>query len=416
MLDIVDGFATARVPQGPGVAIVTQSGGAGVLMSDRAEEMGLTVPDLAPATVARLRAVLPAFAATGNPVDVTAQFIADPSMLRDSVKAVLADPAVDVAVVWLQLMDGFVDTLSETFRQIRDEVDKPFVVAWVAAPEAGLAALRDLGIAAFRGAEPAVDAVAAMVHWGQAQRDWSADAAARSALAETMPDPSVPRAGGVLPTLDAAALLGAAGVPLAATELSTTAEGAVEAAERLGWPVVLKIESPDILHKTEVGGVAVGVADAAALRAAWHQITDNARRHAPEARISGVVVQAMGRGTVEIVLGVQDDPVFGPVIMVGLGGVLVEMLADVVFAKAPVTTRQAAALLDRLRGRALLDGVRGAAPVERAALARLIADLSRFAAANAGRIASLDLNPVLAGPDGALAVDWLLCSADEPPP
>lgn len=409
MLDIVDAFATAKIPEGPGVAIVTQSGGAGVLMSDRAEEVGLSVPDLAPATVARLREILPAFAATGNPVDVTAQFIADPSMLRESVKAVLADPQVDVAVVWLQLMDGFVDRLTETFRQIRDEADKPFVVAWVAAPEAGLTALRDLGIATFRGAEPAIDAVAAMVDWGAARRGWQADAAARDALA--LPAPSVPRTGVVVPTVEAAALLGAAGVPLAAVELAEDADAAVAAAGRLGWPVVMKIESPDIPHKTEVGGVAMGLADAEAVRAAFARLVGSARAHAPEARIAGVVVQAMGHGTVEMVIGVQDDPVFGPVVMAGFGGVLVEVLADVTFARAPVTEAQARAMLDRLRGRALLDGVRGAPPVDRGALAGLIAAVSRFAAANAGRIASLDLNPVLAGPEGAVAVDWLLCAA-----
>lgn len=412
MLDIVDAFATTRPPEGPNVAIVTQSGGAGVLMSDRAEELGLIVAELAPATVARLRAVLPAFAATGNPVDVTAQFIADPGMLRDSVGAVLDDPGVDVAVIWLQLMDGFVDKLTETFREIRDAVEKPFVVAWVAAPDAGLAALRDLGIACFRGAEPAIEAVAAMTDWRATQRAWAADAPARAALAAGLPAPSLPCTGGVLPTIDAAGHLKA--LPLVPSRLARSADEAVSAAQALGWPVVLKIESPDILHKTEIGGVAVGVADADALRDAYAQIMASATARAPDARISGVIVQAMGRGSVEMVIGVQDDPVFGPVVMVGFGGVLVEVLSDVVFAKAPVTQAQAGAMLERLKGRALLDGVRGAAPVDRNALTAMIAEVSRFAAANAGRIATLDLNPVLAGSEGVAAVDWLLLTHPAP--
>lgn len=411
MLDVVDAFATAKVPAGPGVAVVTQSGGAGVLMSDRAEEVGLSLPELAPETVSRLREILPAFAATGNPVDVTAQFIADPSMLRESVKAVLADPKVDVAVVWLQLMDGFVDRLTETFRQIRDEVDKPFVVAWVAAPEAGLKALRDLGIAAFRGAEPAIDAVAAMVDWGAARRAWQDDASARTALSGSLPEPSVPRTGDALSTMEGARLLADAGVPLAAVNLVEDVDAAVSAAERLGWPVVMKIESPDILHKTEVGGVAVGLADADAVRGAWTRLMANARTGAPEARVAGMVVQEMAPGTLEMVIGVQDDPVFGPVVMVGFGGILVEVLADVTFARAPVTPAQAMGMLGRLRGRALLDGVRGAPPVDRRALAALISSVSVFAAANAGRIASLDLNPVLVGPERTVAVDWLLYAA-----
>ncbi|WP_071795860.1 acetate--CoA ligase family protein [Natronohydrobacter thiooxidans] len=412
MLDIVDAFATTRPPEGPNIAIVTQSGGAGVLMSDRAEELGLTVAELSPATVARLRDVLPAFAATGNPVDVTAQFIADPGMLRESVCSVLADPGVDVAVIWLQLMEGFVDKLTQTFREIRDTVEKPFVVAWVAAPDAGLAALRDLGIACFRGADPAIEAVAAMTDWRAAQRAWAMDASARAALMADLPAPSLPCTGGVLPTMQAAAHLAA--LPLVPTRLARTADEAVTAAQDLGWPVVLKIESPDILHKTETGGVAVGLANETALRAAHAQIMANAASHAPDARISGVIVQATGRGSVELVLGVQDDPVFGPVVMVGFGGVLVEVLSDVVFAKAPVTQAQARAMLERLKGRALLDGVRGAAPVDRDALCALISEVSRFAAANAGRIATLDLNPVLAGSEGVIAVDWLLLTHSGP--
>jgi acyl-CoA synthetase (NDP forming) len=311
-------------------------------------------------------------------------------------------------VIWLQLMDGFVDKLTQTFREIRDSVDKPFVVAWVAAPEAGLAALRDLGIACFRGAEPAIDAVAAMVDWRASQRDWAADAPARAALVTGLPAPSLPRTGAALPTIEAARQLSA--LPLAPALLATTPDQAVAAAQSLGWPVALKIESPDILHKTEIGGVAVGLADDAALRDAFAQIMLNAETRAPDARISGVIVQAMGRGTVEMVIGVQDDPVFGPVVMVGLGGVLVEVMADVAFTKAPVTDAQAHKMLERLKGCAILDGVRGAPAVDRKALAQMIAQVSRFAAANAGRIATLDLNPVLAGPDGVIAVDWLLCT------
>ena len=408
MLDIVDLFTSTAIPQGRGVAIVTQSGGAGVLMSDRAEEVGLKVPTLAPETVARLRQALPAFASTGNPVDVTAQFIADPSMLTESVKAVLDDPQVDIAVVWLQLMDGFVDRLTETFRQIRDETTKPFVVAWVAAPEAGLKALRDLGIGVLRGGEPAIDAIAALVEWGEARAAWRADAAARAATA--LPAPALPASAGPVPTIEAAAVLADAGVPLAAVELARTADEAVAAAGRLGYPVALKIESPDILHKTEAGGVLIGLKDADAVRAGFERIVGNAADRAADARVSGVVVQAMGSGTVEMVIGLRNDPVFGPVVMAGLGGIFVEVLKDVAFARAPVTEAQALAMLDRLRGRAMLDGVRGAPPVDRAALARCIAAVSRFGAANADRLDELDLNPVLAGPDGTVAVDWLLLS------
>lgn len=406
MLDIVDMMTKTDVPKGRGVGIITQSGGAGVLMSDRSEEVGLNVPQLAPATVKRLRDVLPAFGAAGNPVDVTAQFIADPSMLKESVKAVLDDPKVHIAAIWLQLMDGFVDTLTETFRQIRDETDKPFVVAWVAAPEEGLQALRDLGICALRGAEPVIDAIAAMVEWGEARDAALADTTVLAPVA--LPAP----AAGPLPTVDAAAMLDAFGVPLAPLALATTPDEAVAAAERLGWPVALKIESPDILHKTEIGGVEIAIKDADALRASFDRIMTRAHDGAPNAHFSGLIVQKMGIGTVEMVLGLRRDPIFGPVVMVGLGGVFIEVLKDVVFHRAPVSEAAAGRMLDRLQGRMMLDGVRGAAPVDRAALCRTIAAVSRFGAASADWLEELDLNPVLAGPDGVVAVDCLMIARD----
>ncbi|MHA7826753.1 MAG: acetate--CoA ligase family protein [Roseovarius sp.] len=405
MLDIVDMSTTTACPQGRGVGIVTQSGGAGVLMSDRAEEVGLNVPHLSEQTVARLRDILPAFGAAGNPVDVTAQFIADPSMLKESVKAVLDDPDVHVAAVWLQLMDGFVDTLTKTFRELKEETEKPFVVSWVAAPEEGLRALRELGICALRGAEPTIDAIAALVDWEEARQSRLADAGEKS------DQPALPAPGpGFVSTTKSVSLLRDAGVPVARVGLATSCEQAIKHAERIGWPVALKIESPDILHKTETGGVEIGLGDADSLRAAYERITFRAAQAAPEARIDGVIVQQMGSGTVEMVIGLRRDPGFGPVVMVGMGGILIEVQKDVVFNRAPVTETEAARMLEKLKGKVMLDGVRGAPAVDRKALCQMISAVSRFGAASADWLEELDLNPVLAGPDGVIAVDCLLIS------
>ncbi|MEE8559986.1 MAG: acetate--CoA ligase family protein, partial [Alphaproteobacteria bacterium] len=289
---------------------------------------------------------------------------------------------------------------------IRDETDKPFVVSWVAAPEAGIAALRELGICTLRGGEPTIDAIAALVEYGRAQKRWQADAAARATI--ELPEVRLPAASGPVPTVEAARLLEAADVPLAGVRLCTTAEEAVAAADAFGYPVVMKIESPDILHKTEADGVEVGLADADAVSTAIARIMANAPVYDADARISGVVVQEMEAGTVELVVGLRQDPVFGMVLMVGLGGILVEIQKDVVFHRAPVTEDQALGMLERLKGAKLLDGVRGKPAVDRTKLAQVIATVSRFGAAAQGRLAELDLNPVLAGPDGAVAIDWLM--------
>jgi acyl-CoA synthetase (NDP forming) len=406
MLDLVEVFARCRLPAGPGLAIITQSGGAGVLAADRAEEVGLPVPVLAPDTQRRLREVIPGFGSSANPVDITGQFVAEPGLLRDAVRIALDDPQVHVALVWLQLMDAHVDTLLGMFAEIQEAVAKPFVVCWVAAPERALAALRERGIAVLRGAEPAVDACAALARYAAAREEFLADEAARAAL--STPALELPAVAGPVPTVAARALLARAGVDTVACELAADADAAAAAAQRLGYPVALKIESPDILHKTEAKGVRLGLHDAQAVGRAFAEIVESAHRHRDGARVAGVIVQAMAAGAVELIVGLQRDRDFGMVVMAGLGGIHVEVLKDVVFRPAPVTQAEARRMLDELRGRALLDGVRGGAAVDRAAIARLISAVSCLGAGAGGRLASLDLNPVLAGPDGAVAVDWRL--------
>ena len=406
LLDMVESFVNTKLPQGPGVGIITQSGGAGVLMADRAEELGLTVPELGAETVSRLASIIPAFGTTGNPVDLTAQFIAEPAILRDSVKVMLDDPAVDIAVIWFQLMNQFVPELVEIFRALKAELDKPFIVVWVAGPDDGIAALHALEIAVLRGAEPAIDAVAGLVAYRSALAGWAETKSARAAI--QLPGLSGELPGGTMPSMAARDALAAAGVKLVGAELAVTVEAALDAAARFGYPLAMKIESPDLPHKTEAGGVRLGVANAAEVRRAFDGIMANAARHAPGARIDGIVVQEMAAGAVELVVGLKRDPVFGPVVMAGLGGVFVEVLRDVTFRKCPVTEAEALAMLADLKGAAMLDGVRGAAPVDRQAVARLIAAASRLGAVMGDRLVELDLNPVLAGPDGAVAVDWLM--------
>ena len=406
MLDIVEVLGMAKLPQGRGIGIVTQSGGAGVLMADRAEEMGLQVAELAPPTREALAAVIPAFGTTGNPVDVTGQFVSDPNLLLDSMRIMMGDPAVNVGIVWLQLMDAHVDRLVEIFNKINELIPKPWVVCWVAAPDEALVKMRELGIAVLRGAEPAVDAVAALVRYAEARRNWLADAPSRAAL--QMPALKLPAQCGAVSSLEGQALLSSCGVKTATAKLATTADEAVAAAEALGYPVVLKIESPDILHKTEARGVALNLKDAASVRTAFAQLPVNAKQFKSDARIAGVLVQAMAQGDVELVIGLKRDATFGPVVMVGLGGVLIEVFKDVVFRVAPVTEGEALRMLDELKSKVVLDGVRGKPPVNKSAIAKMVSAVSRLGAAAGPRLAELDMNPVLAGPQGATAVDWLM--------
>lgn len=405
MLDMLEALSQPRIAAGNGLGIATQSGGAGVMMADRAEEMGLAVPELAPATRARLAEVMPAFGAMGNPVDVTGQFVARPELLRESVVALMDDPGVHVGIVWLQLMTAHVDVLVRIFGEIQARTDKPFFVCWVAAPQEALQRLRALGIVAYTAGERAVEAAAALARWSAFRQRAAGRQALRPAALPALP---TDLRDGVQPTVQATEWLRAAGVPMAPVALAHDEDQAVALWRAAGGPVALKIESPDITHKTEVGGVLLKLDDEAAVRAGFATLMQRAAAAEPAARLHGVVVQGMAQGHVELVVGVQRDSVFGMVVMVGIGGVLVEVLKDVAFRRAPFDEREALQMLGELRMGALLDGVRGQSAVDRNAIAQMLAGLSRWAAAMRQRLAELDLNPVLVGPQGPVAVDCVM--------
>jgi acyl-CoA synthetase (NDP forming) len=212
-----------------------------------------------------------------------------------------------------------------------------------------------------------------------------------------------------MPALTAERLLREAGLALVETLRVTDAAEAARVAQRLGYPVVLKIDSPDLPHKTDVGGIRVGCATADAVQRAFEDMVADVRTRAPAARIEGVLVQPMVAGGVEMVVGIKRDPHFGPAVVCGFGGILVEILRDVAVRVPPFDHSEARDMLDELRGRALLHGARGRPPADTGALADLLVRLRALAAARAD-IRAIDLNPVLVLPQGrgAVAVDWLI--------
>jgi acyl-CoA synthetase (NDP forming) len=218
------------------------------------------------------------------------------------------------------------------------------------------------------------------------------------------------RLGGTLGNADAMRLLRDFGVPLAETIAAKDASAAVAAAERLGYPVVLKIDSPDIAHKTDVGGVRVDCGDSAAVRAAFEEMLADVRRRAPAARIDGALVQRMIRGGREMLLGVKTDPLLGPAIVCGFGGIYVEQLRDVSLRVVPIDGTDAAAMIAELRGAAILSGARGRAPADTRALADAIVGVAALAEAHRDSLRALDINPLLVLDDGhgVVAVDWLI--------
>jgi acetate---CoA ligase (ADP-forming) subunit beta len=208
----------------------------------------------------------------------------------------------------------------------------------------------------------------------------------------------------LLNEVEAKQILRDAGIPATAATLATSREQAQQQAEAMGYPVVLKVVSPDIAHKSDVGGVKLGLTDGNAVAAAFDEIMANAKKAEPNARINGVSVQEMAKQGTEVIVGMTTDPQFGPVMMFGLGGIMVEVLKDVAFRLVPLTNKDAAQMIGEIKGKPILDGVRGGPAADMAALQSTMVKVSELVQKHP-EIRELDLNPVFAYPDGALAVD-----------
>ncbi|SSW64602.1 acetate--CoA ligase family protein [Achromobacter agilis] len=392
-----------RPPAGKRLGIFTISGGVGALMADEAQDAGLALPEPAAPAQARLLERVP-FASGRNPVDVTGQAVSEPGLLLTTADDVLADGGYDALAVFLAAA-GSSEALWPTFEAFAREMQArhPGVPLAISAlfPPARRRELERLGCLVFPDPSAAIRTIGTVASLAD-RADMDASAIAPSASPDGAP-----------PLLDAynevqaMALLRHAGLPATPCTLAADAGAAVRAATALGCPVALKVVSPDIVHKSDVGGVKLNVAGEDALRRAHADIMDAVRRRCPQARIDGVLVAPMAPKGVECIAGVHCDPVFGPVVMFGLGGVFVEVLKDVSFRLAPFGRDEALAMIREIKGYALLQGARGAPPCDIGALADALAALSRFAHARRADFSSVEINPLLALPDGqgALALD-----------
>jgi acyl-CoA synthetase (NDP forming) len=394
-----------RLPKGPRLGIVTASGGFGVLLADAAQAVGLSLPELSEATQRTILDLVP-FASARNPVDATAQMSSRPDMLQKILSAVVADDRCDAVVLPLPFslhMPRLRSVYMETLRYIRAQYPERPVILCVEGPPDALAELHSLGyptIASFDGCCAIVAALMRLEMAAKAPREaWQPAIAKAAPLA----------ADAFRHELGAKRAIAAAGIPVLTERLVTTADAAARAASEIRYPVVLKIASPDLPHKTEVGGVAIGLRSEAELRQAYVAMLESVGAKAPGATIDGVIVAPMAQGLSELILGSRVDPVFGPVVMVGLGGIFAEIVQDTAVQMAPVSEAQAMAMLKSLKAFAVLDGVRGRR-TDLVAAARAIAALSRFAVAHADAVSEIDINPLLlkAEGEGAVALDALL--------
>jgi acyl-CoA synthetase (NDP forming) len=404
MLDIAQ-LATRRIyPAGNTLGMITVSGGAGVLVSDAAEDLGLPMPPMPAATQARLTQLLP-FASPANPVDCTAQALNDISLVGSFTEAMVAEGGYRSVLAFFT-HTGWASSVASGLRRELGAVrarhpDRLYVLSVLASP-ALVAGYEADGFTVYEDPSRATVAIEAMGRFG--------DAFAR---APGLAPPEVPIV--ELPALtpneaDAKRLLAEAGIASAPERACLGADAAVDAARSFGFPVVMKILSPDILHKSEIGGVLLDVDTPEAVRAGFDLLQARAREAAPDARIEGVLVAKQLKGGVECILGIHRDPVFGPIAMFGLGGIFVEVMRDVAFHRCPFGEDVAERMIRGIRSAPLLLGARGRPPADIGALARMLARLSVMAHQAGSRLQSVDLNPVLAMPagEGAYALDAVI--------
>jgi acetate---CoA ligase (ADP-forming) len=412
LFDVAALLATQPVPAGPRVGVVTNAGGPGIMLADACEARGLRVPELTSATLATLRAFLPTVAGLSNPIDMIAA--ATPEHYARTVAAVGADPNVDSLIVIhipLAVSDGKAIAAAIARAAADVPAHKPVLSVFISstgAPPALSAGARGR-IPSYGFPENAAMALAAAERYGRWRTrprgtTFTLHRFARDTLRAVVERVlASSRDACWLQPSDVKTVLRAAGIEFAATQ-TTAPHEAVATAERLGYPLVAKAIAPGLVHKSDVGGVIMDLDSAAAVAAAVETL--QARMQAIGVPLDGVVLQRQIQGGIEALVGVTTDPTFGPLVVCGLGGVLVELLRDVSFRLTPVSDVDAADMLDKLRAAKLLDGYRGAPPGDRAALITVIMRISALVEV-VPEIRELDLNPVKVLPPGrgAIVVD-----------
>jgi len=426
MIETLAVFHAKRLPKGPGLGTIFVSGGACGLVADLSQDLGISLPQLAPETVAKLKPVIPEYGTIGNPLDTTGQAATQPEILEGSLVSMAEDPHIDT-VIYGQAYPSRVDLttpVGEVLRTMPERYpDKVFLIMSLVTGRVQDGRRYDQdpveptmhwdGIPFLQGTENSLRAVRSLIRYADFQRTRQAisrPSGAASGVAEQAR--ALVAAANGKPLVERAAkdVLALYGIPVTRERLAKTADEAVAAANEIGYPVVLKIESPDIAHKTEAGGVLLNLGDDTAVRTGFETVVANAWRYKPEAQLGGVLVQEMVSGGREMIVGMTQDPAYGPAVAVGLGGIFVEVLKDVALGVPPLTEHASRAMLGRLRGAAILEGTRGAAPADRDAVVDILGKFSQLCVDLRAVVSEIDINPLLVFDqgEGARVVDCLI--------
>ena len=378
--DVVDYgrmFRCGKLPAGNRIAMITVSGGAGILMTDECISRGMQLAQLAPETVAKLKQFVPSFGSLGNPVDVTAAIFNDLALINRTLQAIVDDPGVDcIALINASLQGEIAEKIATEIIAVAKTTDKPIAIAWSARDvmaKAAYAALDAARIAHYKSPVRCGRAFAALSGYAEARRRIESQRQEQPLVLQKNESKQMltGRTADVA-EYQAKQVLAEYGIAVTQEALATTREQALAIAKKIGYPVAIKVQSPDISHKTEAKAVKLGLQSDAELTAAYDEVLANAKAYKSDAHIDGVLVQEMLRGGTEAILGITNDPLFGPAVMFGLGGIFAEIMKDVSFRLAPVTLSMAHEMIAEIKGYPLLTGARGRAHADIDALATAV--------------------------------------------
>ncbi len=408
-------FRCGKLPKGNRIAMITVSGGAGILMTDECVSRGMRLASLAPETVVKLKEFVPSFGSLANPVDVTAAIFNDLALIRRTLQAIVDDPGVDcIALLNASLQGEIATKIAAEIIAIADTTDKPIACAWsardVMARDA-YAALDEARIPHYKSPVRCGRAFAAMSGYAEAKRRIDAQRGEQAlVLKKTQSKQMLVGRTTDVAEYEAKKVLAEYGIRVTQEALASTRDAALVIAKKIGYPVAIKVQSADISHKTEAKAVKLGLNSDAELSVAYDEVLANAKAYNAKAKIDGVLVQEMLRGGTEAILGITNDPLFGPAVMFGLGGIFAEIMKDVSFRLAPVTPAMAREMIAEIKGYPLLAGARGRAHADIDGLADAIVKLSALAVDLKDQVAELDINPlfVMERGKGVVAADALI--------
>lgn len=411
MLDAMKVFSRRKWVAGNRVAVVTTSGALGILMADYCDEFGLEMPPLSDATIDRLASIIPSYGSTMNPVDITAHALNDREIFREVMHIIAKDDQVDAVVVTTTFGGDLLRSMCQDLVALDQATEKPLLVTLTGSQEIvspGEEVLKKASIPTYVVPYRSANALSYLVQFSQFLEDHRRG----SQLADLNENyVYVEESSGIWTEDRVKELLSRLGIPVPRGEAIVDIEDGKKMPKNLSYPVVAKILSQDIVHKTEAGAVEVGIRTPDELAAACERILASSRTYAPHATIDGLLVEEMvcGEGK-EMFIGVTDDPQFGPLVVCGMGGIFAEVLQDTAIRRAPISPDQAHSMISELKGFPLLTGARGTTELDTEALAHSLVSISIFAYGHRGRIKEMDVNPLRVKPkgQGVVALDGMI--------